>query len=79
MFKCEYMSPLKVIISGEHSVVYSKNALAAAFDKYYECFLWEDNNEESKVLFDLFLFNEKDSLKMVILKLLLNFLFYESA
>lgn len=65
MFNCKFSSPLKVIISGEHSVVYSKNAIAAAFSKFYECSLIEENDSNKKFLFDLFLFSERDSMKMV--------------
>lgn len=66
MFRCSFSSPLKIIISGEHSVVYSKNAVAAAFSKFYECSLMEESDSNRKILFDLFLFNGRDSMKMVI-------------
>ncbi len=55
-FHQKFSSPLKIILSGEHSVVYSKNAIAAAINLRYNCEIHELHEEPSN--FCVF-FNDK--------------------
>lgn len=53
----KFSSPLKIILTGEHSVVYSKNAIAAAINLRYFCEIQEQYTKEMPSF--LIFFNEK--------------------
>ena len=55
-FYQKFSSPLKIILTGEHSVVYSKNAIAAAINLRYYCEIQEI--QQKPPIFSIF-FNEK--------------------
>lgn len=55
-FHQKFSSPLKIILSGEHSVVYGKNAIASAINLRYYSEIQEIQSENSKFFF---LFNDK--------------------
>ena len=56
-FYQKFSSPLKIILTGEHSVVYSKNAIAAAINLRYFCEIQEQYTKEMPSF--LIFFNEK--------------------
>lgn len=62
-----YSAPAKFILSGEHSVVYNKDALVATIDMrtFGDTFISFDKNENHDCLADIKLLQSKREFKLV--------------